>query len=122
MLATHVVAIMKTCSRPGEALRLITQALFVCSCTLMLQPACTASTIRLAAFYTVFHVAGSQNGTQSTSNSSVLWSGSINLPIGYFNLTIEYHNGNGSGALVLQGGYVGSGIQVSLCWYALDAQ
>lgn len=74
-----------------------------------------ASTIRLVVSDTAFHVAGTQNGTQSTSNSSVLWSGTISLPIGYYNLTIEYHNGNGSGTFIVRSGYSGETSQVSLC-------
>ena len=79
-----------------------------------------ASTIRLVVSDTAFHVAGTQNGTQSTINSSYLWSGSITLPIGYYNLTIEYHNGNGSGTFIVRAGYSGSATSVSLCCYAFD--
>lgn len=51
------------------------------------------------------HAAGNQNGTQSTSNSSRLWTGSVSLEDGYHNLTVEYHNGNGQGALIVLAGY-----------------
>ncbi|KAL0056133.1 hypothetical protein WJX82_008016 [Trebouxia sp. C0006] len=61
-----------------------------------------------------------QNATQSTINSSYLWSGSINLTIGYYNLTIEYHNGNGNGTFIVRSGYAGLATQVSLCCYACD--
>ena len=54
-------------------------------------------------FYTYSHSTGTQNGTQSTANSNYLWNGTIYLRKGDINMTVEYHNGNGGGALTLGG-------------------
>ena len=61
------------------------------------------------------HATGTQNGTQSTANNAFLWNGTITLASGYHNLTIEYHNGDGGGTLVVKSGYAGGpSPQVSL--------
>ena len=74
-----------------------------------------ASPIRLVVALKLSHAAGTENGTQSTSDSNYLWNGTISLAIGYHNVTIEYHNGNGGGTLILRSGYAVSNVRVSGC-------
>ncbi len=69
---------------------------------------------------TASRVAGTQNGTQSSSNSAAVWKGVISLPIGYYNLTIEYHSGSGNGTLIVRSGSTNGTAQVSPCCYAFD--
>ena len=57
------------------------------------------------AFYTCSQSAGTLHDNQSSSNSSYLWNGTIFLAKGEYNITIEYHNGKGAGALTLGGNY-----------------
>lgn len=53
-----------------------------------------------------YHAAGAQTGT-GTSNASASkgWTASRSLAIGYYNLTIEYHNGASGGTLVMRAGF-----------------
>ena len=51
------------------------------------------------------NAAGTENDTQSSSNSTRQWIGSITLTAGTHNITIEYHNGDGGGALIMRAGY-----------------
>ena len=57
---------------------------------------------------------------QSSSNSSKVWTGSITLGDGYYNLTIEYSSGGSNGALVLRAGNTAAQAQVSVYACALD--
>lgn len=57
---------------------------------------------------------------KSTASSATAWTGSINLPIGYYNITVEYHGGTSGGTLIVYAGYAGEGYQVSQSHYALD--
>ena len=70
------------------------------------------------------HTAGQQTASgsnpTSTANNATAWTGNITLPIGYYNITLEYHSGASGGTLILNAGYVGGGLQVSQCRYALD--
>lgn len=59
-------------------------------------------------YYSYFHSAGTQTGTQSSANSNNLWDGSIYLKAADVNVTIEYHNGNGGGVLTFGGDFTSS--------------
>ena len=59
-------------------------------------------------FYSYSHAAGTQTGTQSSANTSYLWNGNIYLKKSEVNVTIEYHNGNGGGALTFGGDFTTS--------------
>lgn len=48
----------------------------------------------------------------SDANSSIVWSVNVTLAVGYHNITIEYHNGNLDGALIVKSGYAGQSTQV----------
>lgn len=80
--------------------------------------------IRFVAFYKDHHAVGNQtsNGSNptSTANSGKMWSGTIQLELGYYNITVEYHNGNSGGTLILWSGYDAINQQVSLCLYVLQ--
>ena len=71
-----------------------------------------------------YHHAGTQtaygSNPSSTANNATAWTGNITLPIGYYNITLEYHSGASGGTLILNAGYVGQGIQVSQCHCGLD--
>ena len=70
------------------------------------------------------HDAGNQtaygSNPTSTANSATAWTGSITLPIGYYNITLEYHTGASGGTLIVYAGYAGQGYQVSQSRCALD--
>ena len=89
---------------------------------------CVSASLRRVAHTTALIVflynAGNQtaygSSPKSTANNATAWTGSINLPIGYYNITLEYHSGTSGGTLIVNAGYVGSSYQVSQSRYALD--
>ena len=54
---------------------------------------------------------------KSDANNQTVWTGQKTLPYGYYNITVEYHNGNGSGSLTVRSGFNPPGPQynVSVC-------
>ncbi len=89
---------------------------------------CVSACLRHVAQTTVYSVFCHNAGTQtacgstptSTANNATTWTGNINLPMGYYNITLEYHTGASGGTLIVGAGYVGGSTQVSQSRYALD--
>lgn len=68
--------------------------------------------------------AGTQSGSTSNANINKEWLGNIALSVGTWNVTIDYHNGNGDGYLVIRAGYntASESSNVSLGSCAFDVQ
>ena len=49
--------------------------------------------------------AGTQTGSTSNADSNTRWYGNITLANGKYNVTVDYHNGNGDGYLLIRAGY-----------------
>ena len=69
--------------------------------------------------------AGTQTstGSNSTANATKVWTGNTagTLAAGYYNITLEYHNGNGNGTLVVRSGYAANSVaNVSQCSHTHD--
>ena len=98
----------------------INHCIAIHSCVL----ACLRRVAHTTALIVFLYNAGTQTAYGSnptpTANNATAWTGSINLPIGYYNITLEYHSGTSGGTLILNAGYVGSSYQVSQSRYALD--
>ena len=96
---------------------MINHCIAIHSCVL----ACLRRVAHTTALIVFLYNAGNQtaygSNPTSTANNATAWTGSINLPIGYYNITLEYHSGTSGGTLIVN---AGSSYQVSQSCYALD--